>query len=152
MKLRLFLHDKPLTGIDISQTGVKVMAINTKKWTVTGYGSIDLDPAKLQESLTKNDDYLADSLKTLLNKHVNGKLPSDHVVIIVPTGRTYSRSLTLPHEAEKNLFEAIKLEAEQYIPVPLSELNVGYEVIERREDEIVVTISAAPAGANFDGR
>lgn len=144
MKQRLFLHDKPLTGIDISQTGVKVMAINTKKWTVSGYGSVDLDPAKLQESLNKGDDYLAKALRTLLDKNMNGKLPSDHAVISVPTARTYSRSLTLPKEAEKNLLEAIKLEAEQYIPVPLSELNMDYEIIERRDDSIVVTISAAP--------
>jgi type IV pilus assembly protein PilM len=145
MKQRLFLHDKPLTGIEISQTGVKIMSINTKKWAVTGYGSIDLDPAKLQESLAKNDDYLAKSIRSLLDKNIVGKIPSDHVVLSVPTGRTYSRSLTLPKEAEKNLFEAIKLEAEQYIPVPLSELNVGYEIIKRHKDTIEVTISAAPS-------
>ena len=144
MKQRLFLHDKPLTGIEISQTGVKVMAINTKKWTVTGYGSIDLDPAKLQESLTKGTSYVSDAIRTLLNEKLTGKLPSDHVVISVPTARTYSRSLTLPAEAEKNLLEAIQLEAEQYIPVPLTELNIDYEVIDRRDDSIIVTVSAAP--------
>jgi type IV pilus assembly protein PilM len=145
MRQRLFLHDKPLAGIDISQTGIKVMAIDPKKWTVFGYGSVDLDPTKLQESLTTNNDYLANAIESLMSNHITGHIPSNHVVISVPTSRTYSRNIVLPREAEKNLLEAIQLEAEQYIPVPITELNVGYEIIERTDKELVVTISAAPS-------
>lgn len=144
MKQRLFIHDRPIAGIDISPTGIKVMAINTKKWTVFGYGSIDLDPARLEESLAKKDSYLTDALRTLIDKNFCGKIPSNHVVISIPTSRTYSRSLILPQAAEKNLAEAINLEAEQYIPIPLSQLNIDYEVIERTNETIVATISAAP--------
>ena len=144
-KQRLFLHDKPVAGIDISPTGVKVMAIDPKKWTVFGYGSVDLDPAKLQESLATGNDYLSGAINSLMTNHITGHIPSNHVVVSVPTSRTYSRNIVLPRQAEKNLLEAIQLEAEQYIPVPISELNVGYEVIQRTEKELTVTISAAPS-------
>lgn len=144
MKQRLFIHDKPIAGIDISSTGIKVMAIDTKKWKVYGYGSVDLDPVQVEESLKKNDSYLRSALDELLHKNFSGKLPSDHVVISIPTARTYSRSLTLPKAAENNLADAIKLEAEQYIPIPLTQLNIDYEIIDRTADDIVVTISAAP--------
>lgn len=144
IKQKLFLHDKPVVGLDISPTGIKIMAINLKKWSVLGYGSIDLDPAKLQESLAGRSPYLSNSLQTMLKKNFNGKLPSDHVILSVPTSRTYSRSLTLPREAEKNLIEAVRLEAEQYIPVPISELNIGYEIIERTAETVIVGVSAAP--------
>lgn len=143
-KQRLFLHDKPVAGIDISPTGVKVMAIDPKKWTVFGYGSVDLDPAKLQESLATNNTYLSSAISSLMSNHITGHIPSNHVVVSVPTSRTYSRNIVLPRQAEKNLLEAIQLEAEQYIPVPLSDLNVGYEVIQRTEKDLTVTISAAP--------
>lgn len=145
MKQRLFLHDKPITGIDVSPTGIKVMAIDPKKWTVFGYGSVDLDPAKLQESLVSgNVTYLSEAISSLMHDHITGHIPSNHVVMSVPTSRTYSRNIVIPRQAEKNLFEAIRLEAEQYIPVPLSELNVGHEIIERTDKELTVTISAAP--------
>ena len=48
---KLFYKDKQPIGIDISQTGIKAMAIDTKQWVIQGYGSIDLDPAKMQNAL-----------------------------------------------------------------------------------------------------
>ena len=65
---KIFLHNKPLIGIDISPTYVKLMSINPKKWQVTSYGSINVDPQKLQASLTGDANYLTDIIKQLLSK------------------------------------------------------------------------------------
>ncbi len=143
-KPKLFHHDKPVSGIDISQTGIKVMAIDVKKWSVEAYGSLDLDPAKLQESINTGNTYLSEGLERLLSRQLAGKLPSDQVVMSVPTARTYTRSMTLPRDAEKNLKEAVLLESEQYIPIAASELNIDYQVIERSPKEITVLMSAVP--------
>ncbi len=143
-KAKLFHHDKPVTGIDISPTGIKVMAIDTKKWTVHGYGSIDLDPVKLQDSITAGSDYLSKGLIELLKTKLNGTLPSSQVALSVPTSRTYSRTMVLPTETVKDLAAAIELEAEQYIPLPITELNIDYEIIERTPKEITVLLSAVP--------
>jgi type IV pilus assembly protein PilM len=141
---KLFYKDKPIIGLDISQTGIKVMAVDPKKWLVTGYGSIDLDPAKVQTSLDGDDDYLADNIRTLLTENLVGQLPSEHVVIGVPTGRTFSRTFTVPAKAESGLADAIEIEVDQYIPIPLSSLYVDYEVIERNKEEATVVMSAVP--------
>jgi len=141
---KLFYKDKPIIGLDISQTGIKVMAVDPKKWLVTGYGSIDLDPAKVQTSLDGDDDYLADNIRTLLTENLVGELPSEHVVIGVPTGRTFSRTFTVPAKAESGLADAIEIEVDQYIPIPLSSLYVDYEVIERNKEEATVVMSAVP--------
>ncbi len=141
---KLFHKDKPLIGLDISQTGLRLMALDTKKWSVVGYGSLNLEPLKLQDSLNKGDDYLANNLKLLLKKHTLGHLPSNQVAVSVPTAKTYSRTLNLPLDAESNLAEAINLEADQYIPVPVDELNIDHEIIERTKDNLSVLISATP--------
>jgi hypothetical protein len=77
---KLFYKDKPIIGLDISQTGMKVMSIDPKKWLVTGYGSIDLDPLKVQQSLEKTDDYLTTNISALLGKNLVGRLTSDRLV------------------------------------------------------------------------
>lgn len=130
--------------MDVSTTGVKVMAVDPKSWKVTGYGSLDLDPGRLQDSLNKNDNYLADGIKLLLNTKMVGKLPSRHVVLSVPTNHTYTRSLTIPIDAKTNLEEAVQLEAEQYIPIPVAELYLDYEEIERNDKNITLIMSAVP--------
>ena len=123
---------------------MKIMSIDTKKGLVTGYGSVDLDPAKVQASLSGADKYLTSQLKGLLSKHVVGDLASNHVILGVPAARTFTRTFSLPKSAEKSLDEAIELEVEQYIPVPMSTLYVDYEIIERSKDSILILISAVP--------
>src|SRR5690242_12345456 len=98
---KLFYKDKPIIGLDISQTGIKVMAVDPKKWLVLGYGSVDLDPAKVQKSLESDDNYLTENINSLLTDKLIGELPSNHVVIGVPTSRSFSRTFTLPVKAEK---------------------------------------------------
>ncbi len=140
----LFYKDKPVIGLDISQTGVKVMAIDPKRWLVLGYGSIDLDPAKVQKSLESDDHYLSENISSLLRGKIVGELPSSHTVIGVPTAKSFSRTFTVPLSAEKNLADAVEIEVDQYIPVPMSSLYVDYEVIERNKEQLTVIMSAVP--------
>ena len=141
----LFYKEKPLIGLDISQTGIKVMSIDPKKWLVIGYGSLDLDPSKVQASLDNPEDtYLSDNIRALLKDNVIGILNSDHVVVGLPTGRTFSRTFTLPASEEKHLAGAVEIEVEQYIPIPLSSLYIDYEVIERTKDTLTIVMSAVP--------
>lgn len=141
---RLFYKDKPIIGLDISQTGIKVMAIDPKRWLVLGYGSVDLDPIKVQASLEGNDPYLADNLRSLLSEKIVGTLPSNHVTIGVPTAKTFARTFTIPVSAEKNLKDAVELEVDQYIPIPMSLLYVDYEIIKRTKEELTVMLCAVP--------
>lgn len=143
---KLYYKDKPIIGLDISQTGIKVMSVDPKKRVVLGYGSLDLDPIKVQESLDSFDDtYLADNIGALLDNNIVGTLSSNHVAIGIPTSRTFSRTFTLPANQEKNLKEAITVEVDQYIPMPLNTLYVDYEVIDRTKETITVIMSAVPA-------
>lgn len=140
----LFFKDKPVIGLDISQTGIKVMSVDTGKWLVSGYGSIDLDPRKMMQSLEDSSSYLADNLSLLLQKHLVGTLASNHAVIGVPTARSFSRTFTIPAEAESHLKDAVEVEADQYIPIPVSSLYYDYEVISRTKKELTVTMCATP--------
>jgi type IV pilus assembly protein PilM len=141
---KLFYKDKPIIGLDISQTGIKVMAVDSKKWLVLGYGSVDLDPAKVQKSLESNDNYLADNIASLLSDKVIGQLPSDQAIVGIPTSRTFSRTFSVPTKAEATLSDAVEIEVDQYIPIPIGSLYVDYGVIERRKDELSVIMSAVP--------
>lgn len=141
---KLFYKDKPAIGLDISQTGIKVMAIDPKKWLVLGYGSVDLDPASVQASLDSGDDYLGDHLRSLLDEKIVGTLSSTHTVVGIPTNRSFSRTFIIPAKAENKLSDAVQIEVDQYIPIPLSALYLDYEIIERTSEQLTVIMSAVP--------
>ena len=140
---KFFFKDKPIIGLDISSTGIKVMSIDSKRWLVNGYGSLDLDPLKMKESLENPENtFLVDNLKQLLDEKVLGSVSSKRVAIALPTARSYTRTFTLPASAEKSLDEAVSLEAEQYIPIPVSTLYIDYQIIERTRGTLTVLMSA----------
>ena len=140
---KILFRDKPIIGLDISHTGIKVMSVDPKKWSVQGYGSIDLEPLKVKEALeVEGKTYLTDNIKLLLEDNIIGTIGTKRVAIAVPTARSFSRTFTLPNSAEKTLHDAVILEAEQYIPIPSSSLYIDYEIIERSKKEITVLMSA----------
>ncbi|MFZ1250139.1 MAG: pilus assembly protein PilM [Candidatus Microsaccharimonas sp.] len=140
---KFFYKDKPILGLDISSTGIKVMSIDSKKWLVNGYGSIDLDPLEMKEALEDTTSkFLTDNIKSLMADNIVGLATGSRVTIAVPTARSYTRTFTLPSSAEKSLDEAVVLEAEQYIPIPVSTLYIDYQIIERGKKTIVVLMSA----------
>ncbi len=139
---KLFLKDKPIIGLDIGATGIKVMAIDARRWVVLGYGSIDLDPAKAKESLDGDGQYISEQLSILLKDKIVGSLPSNHVVVGIPATRTYSRTFTLPVSLEKSLRDAVQTEADQYIPIPSNTLYIDHEIIERDKKDLTVLMSA----------
>lgn len=142
---QLFYKSKPIIGLDISLTGIKVMSIDDTKWRVLGYGSVDLDPAAIQKGLENPDDtYLSENIAALLKDHVIGTLGSNYTAIGIPTGRTFSRTFTLPAKEAAHVKSALEIEVEQYIPLPMSSLYVDYEIIERTKDLITVAMSAVP--------
>ena len=145
---KLFYKDKPLIGLDISQTGVKIMSIDPKKWLVLGYGSLDLNPQQVQASLENPEDtYLADNITNLIKQNIIGTLNTNHVVIGLPTAKTYIRTFTIPTSEEKHLKNAVEIEVDQYIPIPSSSLYLDYEILERNKErgETTVALSAVPS-------
>lgn len=144
MKRKLFLRQRPIIGIDISHTYIKMMSINPSNWKVEGYSSVNADPQKLRASMADSPDYIIELLQELMSKNLVGAISSDQVVIGIPTNITYSRSISLPKAAVKKLEDAVSLEASQYIPVSIDELNLSYEILSETEDTLEVIMSAAP--------
>lgn len=142
----LFFVDKPVFGIDISQTSVKVMQIDTasKMHTVRGYGHINFDDRAIKQGVVVDPETIAKAVYTLFSKHLVGAINTKRVISSVPSASTFNRILSLPHMEKKDLDEAVRLEAEQYIPVPLEDLYLDYEIVKKDDNNISVLMVGAP--------
>jgi len=146
MSPNYFYKDKPLFGLDIGFGTVKVMQIESsgKKWDITGYGVTSFDPVAIKDGVILDPEVIAKAIHELFEKHLIGEVTSRRVAMSVPAAQVFSRVVTLPLLAEKDLDEAIRLEAEQYIPVPLDGLYMDYEVIKRTDKDTELLAMAIP--------
>ncbi len=121
-----------------------MMSVDREKMLVHGYGSVDLDPSKVNDNLEMSQDYLMQKIDDLFRNNVIGKLSSERAVLGIPAVRTFARTFTMPANQEANIVNAVNLEVEQYIPMPLESLYVDHQVISRTKKELTVLMCAVP--------
>ena len=66
------------------------------------------------------------------------------VACTIPTSHSFSRPLQLPAMADEDLSEAVRLEAEQYIPVAPENLYLDYDVVRRDTKNVEILVVATP--------
>lgn len=141
-----FYKDKPLFGLDIGFSSIKAMQIvpGKKRHSVVGYGINAFDSKAVDNGIIVNHESIAESIYDLFKNHLVGDITTRRVAMSVPAARTFVRLLTLPKLDEKDLDEAVRLEAEQYIPVSIDDLYIDYELSRETEKEQQLLVVAVP--------
>ncbi|HET7528972.1 MAG TPA: type IV pilus assembly protein PilM [Candidatus Saccharimonadales bacterium] len=141
-----FYHDEPLFGLDIGHSSLKAMQIRTepeKRPVVSGYGISYFDPGAIQNGTISQPEVIAGALHELFEKKMVGKIDSRRVACTLPTAYTFSRPMKIPPMAHDKITEAVHLEAEQYIPIPIDSLYVDYEVTGQGPEGMELLVVAA---------
>lgn len=146
MNNSVFYQDKPVFGLDIGFSSIKVMQTNlqNKRRVVTGYGVSGFDSMAIKDGVVVDPEIIAKVAHELFSKQLVGEITSRRVAVAVPAARTFTRTITLPKLSTKDLKEAIRLETEQYVPVPIEELYVDFSVINKNEKEQEILAVAVP--------
>ena len=127
-----FLYkDKPIFGLDIGTTSVKVMQLTPPKNKVNerivqGYGLAHYEKSAFNKGVIKEPEVVAKAINKLFEKSLVGTINTRRVAMSLPVANTYNRVLSLPVINKKELAQAVRLEAEQYIPVASEELYIDY--------------------------
>ncbi len=120
------------------------IAMHNNRQHVTGYGVTAFDPKAIKEGVIVEPEIIAKVAYELFDKNLIGDITTRRVAAAVPAARTFTRSVTLPNLGTKDLREAIRLETEQYVPVPIDELYVDHAIINKTKTAQEVLVVAVP--------
>lgn len=137
MNNSLFYKDKSVFGLDIGFSSMKVMQLERdgRKIEVTGYGVIAFDSSAIKEGVIVDPETLAKSAYELFDRHLIGDVTTRRVVMAIPAARAFSRNVQLPKlNRKEDLDESVRAEAEQYIPQPLDDMYLDYEIISETDE------------------
>jgi type IV pilus assembly protein PilM len=142
----LFFKDKPVFGLDIGFSTVKIIQIEHtgNKYHVVGYGVGKFDSRAVKDGVIVEPEKLAEAVDELFKNGIVGRITTRRVVTTIPATRTFTKTMTLPPISDEELTEAVNLEAEQYIPMPLGELYLDYNLINKTDKNMEVLAVAAP--------
>ncbi len=142
----LFYTDKPLFGLDLGFSTIKVMQLEqtSKGHNLVGYGVGGFNNTATKDGMILDYEVIARAATQLFEHGITGHINTRRVALSVPASKTYTRTINLPVIQDSEIEEAVRLEAEQYIPMPLSELYLDHLVIQRNEEGIEVLAVATP--------
>lgn len=128
--LKLFKpRRQSLLGIDISSTSIKIVEISgsAQQHCVNGYASQLLPLNAVEGNTVKDIDAIAYSIKQMI---LAESLNSKNAVLAVPDSAVISKTIQINEGlTESEMEEFIIMEAEKYIPYPVNEVNLDFEVI-----------------------
>jgi type IV pilus assembly protein PilM len=100
-------------------------------------------PYSLESEVELDLDSFAKELGSILRE---GDFSTKNVFVALPESQVFTRVISMPKMSDKELKEAMKWEAGQYIPIPLDEVTFDYQVISdhREHNKLDVLLVAAP--------
>ncbi|MBI5586742.1 MAG: type IV pilus assembly protein PilM [Deltaproteobacteria bacterium] len=123
-----FLKKKDAAAFDIGSNSIKLVQMNqTKKgWELLKLGMAELPPEAIVDGSIIDALTVTNTLKDLIKEH-NVKVKdavsslTGHSVII--------KKVSFPAMTEEELAESIQWEAEQYIPFPITDVNIDFQIL-----------------------
>jgi type IV pilus assembly protein PilM len=140
-----FYKDEPIFGLDIGHASLKAMQIDRDTGsipTIIGYGTSSYVPGTIQNGVIVNQEVIAAAMHQLFEKNLVGNINSRRVACSLPTAHTFSRPMKIPPMDHNEIKEAVRLEAEQYIPIPINSLYLDYEISRQDEQGIELLLVA----------
>ncbi|GEM_PF-5553334 len=95
---------------------------------------VDIQPAEKDFYVSSTAAIFNRQVKTVSNVFKNLKSRSKKVSIIIPDEITYNHFMVFPKLREKELYSAVKFQADQFIPLPLEKISIDIDILEETED------------------
>ncbi len=146
MSKTFFYRDKPICGLDLGNNDMRIMQLQYSGQTpvVNGYGHAPFPKGVMKDGVITDPEALAETTVKLIRAGVQGKITARRMVMAVPAKRAFSRAIKLPIMKTKDIDEAVRLEAEQYIPENLDNLYLDYTILSKNAKDIELFAVAAP--------
>lgn len=134
-----------LLGLDIGSKIIKLVQLERRNnnFFLKGYGTVPTPPKGFASEAISDLQALSQTIRDLCGEC---RVSTQEVVSALPESSVFTRVISLPFLSDKELASAIHWEAEQYIPVPLEEVNLVWDVLEkdRRKNKMQILLVAAP--------
>lgn len=145
-----FLTLKPEAfGLDISDLSLKIVKLKKKgkNLALASFGEAEIKPGIIKEGEIKNEKKLAETIREAIRKVRGEQLKTKYVIASLPEEKSFLQVIQMPRLSEEELKSAVIYEAENYIPVPIEQVYLDYQIVSplyNHLDHLDVFITALP--------
>ncbi|GGM10728.1 type IV pilus assembly protein PilM [Deinococcus aerophilus] len=137
-------------GVEIGTSAIKVVVLKAGAPPSLQHAVMTPTPVgSMRDGMVIEPQAVATALKGLLAEH---RITTRYAVTAVPNQSAVTRNIMVPKMDRKDLQEAIKWEAERYIPYPIDDVSMDFDLLDDpatipEDGQMEVVIAAAPTEA-----
>lgn len=149
MVFKLFKQNLFL-GIDIGTTSIKLVELRRIKQRIelTNYGILEKygHLERINDAIQTNGFKLLEESTALLLKQLieKSKAKNQKAFMALPGFSGFISLMELPEMTDKEIAKAVHFQAGQYVPMPLHETTLDWQIIERTNGKIIILLMAVP--------
>jgi type IV pilus assembly protein PilM len=143
--MSILSRDDDYFGLDIGETAARIVQLRRSggKPSLVSYGDAPLPKG----AITSDSGANADKVSAVVAQLVKDlKLSTKSVVAGLPASKVFASVITTPNLSHQELEKAIKFQADQYIPMPIDQVKLDWNLLGPgpTEAEQEVLLVAAP--------
>jgi type IV pilus assembly protein PilM len=136
-------------GLDISDLSLKIIKLKKrgKFLTLASFAESKIEPGIIKGGEIKDEEKLAEIIKESIKKVKGQKLKTKYVIASLPEEKAFLQVIQMPKMSEEDLKSAVIYEAENYIPLPIEEVYLDFQIVPpvvNRLDHFDVLLAALP--------
>lgn len=136
-------------GLDINDSSIKMIKLskNGANFAIDSYNMIKINPGIVEAGVIKNQKALTEAIKSARKTIKGKKITTKYVVASLPEEESFLQVIQMPKMSKEELRSAIVFQAENYIPLPISEVYLDFKAIvpiKDSLDHIDVLVVATP--------
>lgn len=143
-----FLTLKPEAfGLDFSDLSLKIAKLKKKGkfLSLASWGETEIKSGIIEEGEIKNEAALIEIIKDGLAEARGERIRSKYVIASLPENKAFIQVIQMPKMKEEELKTAVLFEAENYIPLPIEDAYLDFQIIppfHNRLDRLDILIAA----------
>lgn len=122
-------------GLDIGTSAVRAAKVRTNRAgepTLDQIGQVMLPPGAVRDGEVIDVEAVAECIRTLWSEW---KLKHKKVALGMGNQQCVTRIVDVPYTDDDELREALNLQAQDYVPIPLDQASLDFTIIEHLEDD-----------------
>ena len=133
-------------GLDIGGSSLKFLEIQqtNSQTKIVGMSDVPLPKGLMVNDTIADPKTLVYLLKSALQKPEFGKFSSLPVCVSLPESKSFVRVIQLPSMRESEIETAVPVEAESFIPLPINQVYLDWQILSTKADKLEILIIASP--------
>jgi len=118
-------------GLDLSDLSLKIAKLreNGSRLKLDSFGSVSIDPGLIKQGEIKDEKRVAEIIRSSLKKVYGKKISTKYVVTALPEEKAFLQVIKMPKLSKEDLGSAIAYEAENYIPMPIKDVYLDFQIV-----------------------